>query len=226
MVGFTAPDQYEPHPEWRRSLADWVLIGPEGDETWKRQITDYWRGRTMEDVPLKNAWAGLGMSSADALKALVPDSPLDAGLIPPELFTRVLARSRGEPDPSAVDPQPEKPETGLTSGNVYRTNKGWKVKLDRWVEDLPGNPGGNIGGWRADIRDFWSMKIKDGVPLKQAWTRKRMTRTNADTALERNSLDRGMIPPELITRVIARSRNEPDPDDKVVTVIIYPPPTT
>ena len=94
MVGFTEPNRYEPRGGWRATLAEWGRSPPGPEGNWRNDIALYWRWRTLEGRPLGDAWKALGMEPTDAQAALAA-SP-DSGLVPTELFSRMLARSRAD----------------------------------------------------------------------------------------------------------------------------------
>ena len=132
MVGFTEPNRYEPRAGWRQTLAQWVQLAPGAtSRSWQHQISVYWRWRTLDGLSLREAWEELGMEPATARAALDPQSP-DSGRIPPELFSRVLARSRAnniDPDDNVADVNitttpltelPDKPEVGFTPASSIR----------------------------------------------------------------------------------------------------------
>jgi len=201
----------------------WVQFPPPNAGSWQNDIGIYWRRTTKEGRSLEEAWAELNMSSNNAETSLHPNST-DTGMIPPELFSRVLARSRGEPNPVAnviLDQDPTPPpadEDGFHVPNRYKPSPGWKNKLDGWLDFPPS------GAWQRDITLYWRKVVKEGKSPIVAWTELQMAVNNANTALDRNSLDRGAIPPDLIGRLVARAQGSTDPDDEV-EVILDPDPT-
>ena len=136
----------------------------------------------------------------------------------------MLARSRGQLDPNAVaaaaivepDPTPPPaPEDGFHAPNHYRPSPTWKAKLDGWLDNPP------PGAWQRDIHLYWRKVVRENQTPQEAWADLRMAINNARTALDRNSLDRGAIPPELFSRVLARSRAVGiNADDDATDVII------
>ena len=235
MVGFTEPNRYEPCAGWREMLAQWVQLPPGAEESWQHQISVYWRWRTLDGMSLREAWEELGMEPTTARAALDPLST-DSGRIPWELFSRLLARSRATnvnpndnvtnmvitPTPPAE--LPDTPEVGYTPPNLnpprpalYQARKGWKAKL------VPAPP--NMTGWPADLHIYWRRRTEGGMSLEEAWADVKMQPNNAETSLHKDLWDRGSIPPELIGRVVARSRAQPndiDPNDNVEGIILYP----
>jgi hypothetical protein len=113
-----------------------ILSRPVG--SWQADISLYWRWRTIDGMSVEAAWTKLSMHSNNARAALNPE-PAYAGLIPPELFSRVLARSQEsaidpnviiEPEPTANDKTP----VGFTLPNRYRPRANWKSTLDNWAK--------------------------------------------------------------------------------------------
>ena len=233
MVGFTEPNQYEPRNGWRQTLAQWVQEPPGAEDSWQHQIGLYWRRRTLDGVSLREAWKELDMEPATAASALDPASP-DSGLIPSELFGRVLARSRAnhiDPNDNVADviitptpptELPDKPEVGFTPAKLdppcpalYQPRAGWKARLL--------TPPVNAVNWLAELHIYWRRRTEDGMSPAEAWADLKMHHTNAATSLHKNLADRGSIPPELIGRVVARSQaDDIDPDDNVEGIILYP----
>lgn len=232
MVGFSEPNQYEPRAGWRQTLQEWAQSPPGDEASWQHQIAVYWRWRTVDGLWLKEAWEELGMEPA-AAKAALANSP-DSGLIPPELFSRVLARSRAndvDPDddvsnvvitPTPPTELPDAPQVGYTPPNsnpprpaLYQPRKDWKTKLR--------TPPINSAGWLAELHIYWwTKRTQQHKSEQQAWTELNLHPTNADTALNPNLLDRGSIPPEIIGRVVARSQGNTDPNAEVGGIILYP----
>ena len=110
---------------------------------------------------------------------------VDIGLIPPELFSHVLARSRATAiDPNddvahvIIDPEPttaaateeDSVQVGYTPPNEYKPRAKWKDKLDGWVQ----NPPPNVGSWQVDISLYWRWRTLQGMSLMAAWTQLRM----------------------------------------------------
>lgn len=233
MVGFTEPNRYEPRNGWRETLAQWVQSPPGDEDSWQHQISLYWRRRTLDGASLRDAWKELGMEPATAKTALDPNST-DSGLIPWELFGRVLARSRADtidPDDNVTDVTitptpptelPDKPEVGFTPRKpnpprpaLYQPRAGWKARLLTAPV--------NSTGWLAELHIYWRKRTEQDKSLEQAWTELNQHRTNAATSLHKDLADRGSIPPELIGRVVARSRTDNvDPNDNVEGIIVYP----
>lgn len=235
MVGFTEPKMYQPRPGWRLTLAQWVSEPPGAPDSWQHQIATYWRWRTLDGLTLREAWKELGMRPATAKAALDPAGS-DRGLIPPEVFSRVLARSRSasvDPDDDVLDVDiaktpptelPDDPEVGFTPAQsnpprppLYQPRAGWKSAL--------GNPPGNSAGWLAQLFLYWQKRSKQKKTVDKAWEELRYDRVDARTALHRNLWDRGSIPPELIGHVVARARTEPGTsygEPPVTGIVLYP----
>jgi hypothetical protein len=111
---------------------------------------------------------------------------------------------------------------GYTPPNRYQPRAKWRDKLDGWVQ----NPPATAGSWQMDITLYWRWTTLGGMSLMDAWTQLRMQPNNAATSLHPNSVDRGLIPPDLFSHVLARSRATTiDPNDDVADVIIDPEPT-
>jgi hypothetical protein len=223
MVGFTAPNRYQPRAGWRARLDSWVQFPVGAAGSWQADIGIYWRRTTREGKSLDEAWTGLNMSANNATTSLNPNST-DTGMIPPELFSRVLARSQGGAGPVAdvvLEPDPTPPpvqEDGFHEPNRYKPSAGWKGKLDTWLQFPP------AGAWQRDISLYWRKIVEEGKLSSVAWTELEMAVNNASTALNRNSLDRGVIPSDLIGRVVARARGSANPADEA-DVILDPDPT-
>jgi hypothetical protein len=194
----------------------------------------YWRWRTFEGMSLGDAWKSLGMEPAVAKAAL--DASEDSGLVPPELFSRLLARSRAnyidhnhnisvvEIAPTPSTELPDRVEVGFDPKTlVYQPRPGWRARLTQLVE-FPSN---TAGGFLADLSMYWRKRTKEGKSLQEAWAELSMSRNNAETSLHRNHEHRGMIAPELIGRVVARSRgSSTDSNEEVSGIILYPELTT
>jgi len=183
----------------------------------------------LEGVPLGDAWKALGMEP-DAAKAAIETSD-DSGLVPPELFSRVLARSRANFIDhnhiiNVVDivPMPDKAQVGFDPEKmIYQPRAGWRARLTHWVEFPPGA----AGAFPADFSLYWRKRTKEGKSLQQAWAELRLSRTNATTSLHKDHEHRGMIAPELIGRVVARSQgSSTDSDEEVPGILLYPELTT
>jgi len=233
LVGFTEPNRYEPRAGWRLTLAQWAEAPAGVAGSWQRQIGDYWHWRTLDGLSLREAWDELGMTPAGAKAALDPASP-DSGLVPPELFSRVLARSRAagidaddDIDIVAIAPTPpaelpDRPEVGFTPARaapprpaIYQPRAGWKARLAQ-------APAQNVG-WQADLHLYARRRTEGGMSPRAAWADVRMHPNNAGMALDRNLIDRGSIPPEIIGRVVARSQAAAiDPDASVEGILVYP----
>lgn len=235
MLGFTAPKMYQPRPGWRLTLAQWVNEPPGAADSWQHQIATYWRWRTLDGLTVREAWKELRMKPATARAALDP-ARADRGLIPPEVFSRVLARSRAtgvDPDDDVLDVDiakrpptelPDDPEVGFTPAQsnpprpaLYQPRAGWKAALN--------TPPANDTGWLTQLFFFWQKRIKEKKTVEKAWEELRYERVHARTALHKNLWDRGSIPPELIGHVVARARSEPGApygEPPVTGILLYP----
>ena len=231
MVGFTEPNQYEPRAGWRLTLAQWVLEPPAAGGSWRQQIREYWRWRTVDGMSLGAAWEELSMTPDSARSALDPGAP-NSGLIPPELFSRVLARSRAadiDPDdnvddvtiaPTPSTELPDHPEVGFTPARtnparpaIYQPRAAWQSRLLA--------PPGNAANWLAELGIYWRKRTEQHKTPEQAWAELDFHHTNAATSLNKDLADRGSIPPEIIGRVVARSQSQP-PGANVEGIILYP----
>ena len=111
---------------------------------------------------------------------------------------------------------------GYTPPNRYQPRAKWRDKLDSWVQ----NPPATAGSWQMDITLYWRWTTLQGMSLMDAWAQLRMHPNNAASSLHPNSIDRGLIPPDLFSYVLARSRaTTVNPNDDVADVIIDPEPT-
>jgi len=96
---FTAPNRYSPREDWAPRLK---MIGP-AVGSWQFDLVVYWQWRDTQNRELKECWESLKMTPDNAKKALMTINPRptnDAGLIPPEIFSRLLARSQA----ASIDP--------------------------------------------------------------------------------------------------------------------------
>lgn len=96
---FTAPNRYAPRSDWEHKLR---MMGP-APGTWQFDLVVYWQWRDTADRELQECWTSLRMTPQNAKKALLTAKPKpnnDSGLIPPEIFSRVLARSQA----AGIDP--------------------------------------------------------------------------------------------------------------------------
>jgi hypothetical protein len=92
--GFTPPNHYKPRPNWKDTLENWRFPPPAGGwQTGMMQYVDWVYGRGQRKTPMK-AWTKLRMRPEDAQTAVNPHGAKERGLIPPEIFSHVLARSR------------------------------------------------------------------------------------------------------------------------------------
>jgi hypothetical protein len=82
--------------------------------------------------------------------------------------------------------------------------------------------------WQSEMIMYYLSRKNDHMSLMGAWTKVRMTPANARTALDPASgLERGLIPPEIFSHVLARSRATTiNPNDDVADVIIENPPSS
>jgi hypothetical protein len=108
---------------------------------------------------------------------------------------------------------------GFTPPNRYKPNKNWQSRLEFWEPAPP------AASWQSDMITYWTWRKNDHKALIVAWDDLEMRPENARTALDPASgSDRGLIPPEIFSRVLARSEADGiDTDDDVEDVIIDPP---
>jgi hypothetical protein len=108
---FIPPNRYWPRPDWKQVLK--MLGGGFGNwpapvGSWQLDLVAYQQKRD-GGMPLLKAWSQAGMSIDNAKKSLMQALPAAnnlSGLIPPEIFSRVLARTRAsdvDPDDDAAD---------------------------------------------------------------------------------------------------------------------------
>lgn len=101
---FIPPNRYAPRPAWAQVLTS---IGPKM-HTPEFDLVAYWQWRTLPTPrPIDQAWADLRMTVETAKKALAmstkePDAVNMSSIIPPEIFSRLLARARGSTNPSEI----------------------------------------------------------------------------------------------------------------------------
>ena len=98
-VGYTPPNIYRPRARWQAKLDQWVQFPTGAAGSWQADMSLYWRWRTLQGMSLMDAWTQLKMQPNNAATSLNPHSA-DTGLIPPELFSHVLARSQA----SSINP--------------------------------------------------------------------------------------------------------------------------
>jgi hypothetical protein len=96
---YIAPNRYWARPDWEQLLVN-MSVAPNQPEF---DLVVYWQWRKHGHEEVQEAWERLRMRPDVAKRLLKTDAPLPtntSGLIPPELFSRVLARSRA----TAIDP--------------------------------------------------------------------------------------------------------------------------
>ena len=161
---------------------------------------------------------------------LDPNAP-DSGLIPPELFGRLLMRSQGSTTPEdnitdvIITPTPatelpDRVEVGYTPPEINPQHTAVYQPRERWKSKLLLNPPGNSAGWLAQLSIYQQRRTQQHQELAEAWAGLNFQPIDARNALERTNADRGSIPPELIGRVVARSGLHPD--QEADDIIIYP----
>jgi hypothetical protein len=227
MVGFTEPNQYEPRAKWRETLDKWVKDPPDDMASWQHQISRYWTWRIHQSFSAREAWRELEMEPA-AAKAALADSP-DSGLVPPELFTFVLARSRApeivdgaNADPVVLAPTPltELPATVEDGYSPTRYARPIYQPRIRWKIKLLNPPTNNVGGL-LELHLYRTLRTQGKMSVDQAWKKLKMSKNVAGILIHENNVDRGAIPPELIARVVSRATGETVKDEDI---FLYPEP--
>lgn len=95
---YTEPNRYSPRSDWDQRLRNY---GPTPPPTvsWQFFMVLYWEWRTQGHRSLMDAWTDLRMPIDLAKKSLMKTAPAphnDSGMIPPEIFSHVLARARAK----------------------------------------------------------------------------------------------------------------------------------
>lgn len=98
------PARYSPRDDWERRLQ--TITPPAG--SWQADLVAYWQLRKSGQTPLRQAWADVAMSPEHAKAAIKaqtaePTASNDSGVVPPEIFGRLLARSVAK----TIDPDDE-----------------------------------------------------------------------------------------------------------------------
>jgi len=96
---FTEPNRYSAREGWKQALI--TMVGGIGLplNSWQVLLHMYVDKRRTKSV--SKAWSEIGMSRGKASAALLKAAPTPtnfSGLIPPELFSRVLALAQGSPN--------------------------------------------------------------------------------------------------------------------------------
>lgn len=215
-----SPPRYAPRADWKEKLP---TMGPPVN-SWQLDILKYWEWRTTGDLStnfrklsLNDAWIKLGMDQENARKALATQAPRptnDAGLVPPEIASRVFARSLAKsaaPDADTV--LTEEPAIAVSAAAVepsfkpprYRPRSDWQAKLESMDPE--------VGSWQADLVRYWLLRTS-GKTEDTAWDEVRMSPRNASMALmtepETPDNESGLIPcvpgrETVARRVLARS---------------------
>jgi len=103
----------------------------------------------------------------------------------------------------------------------YEPRPGWRLTLAQWAEKHPGAP--TI--WQHQIGIYWRWRTLDGLSLRKAWEDLRMDPAVARTALE-PSPDSGLVPPEVISRLVGRSQATSINPESIAAVSITRTPET
>jgi hypothetical protein len=93
---FTEPNRYSPRSDWAQRLTDYGPTPPPAN-SWQFDMVLYWQWRNSGHRSLMDAWTDLRMRIDHAKQALMKVAPTpnnDSGMIPPEIFSHLLARSR------------------------------------------------------------------------------------------------------------------------------------
>ena len=106
---------------------------------------------------------------------------------------------------------------GYTAPYKYEPRAGWRETLEKWMVTPPRN----ADSWQHMISRYWSWRTVHGLSLREAWKALRMEPATAKLALDPTSSDNGRIPPELFSRLLARSQaTDIKPGDNIDPVII------
>jgi len=225
------PTRYAPRDDWRQKIVNGG--GGNNVNSWVVDIINYWTWRSPPGAQtIDDAWRRLRMSqdhAAKAFSARPPRSNNDIGLVPPEIASRVFARSLAKSVDPATDtllelatpiPVTMVTETPSLTPPRYTPRADWQARLEA-IDPAAGT-------WQADLARYWGLR-RAGQPEPDAWRAVAMSPANARLALVTAPVtdgnDSGLIPcivdgPErdsVARRVLARSvSTEVDPDD------IYP----
>ena len=203
-----SPPRYAPRSDWYQVLGN----GPPVD-TWRSDLFNYWQWVSTQNYTLERAWIRARMTSEKAKKALIsrPPTPTnEAGLIPPDLASRVYARSVArtmdpyDDFPDLVLDPPSNPVVGNESPAFtaprYAARTDWRQKLESMAPPQ--------GSWQADLVTYWRLR-SGGRSEEDAWAGTAMSPDNAVQALMRErpspANDSGLIPDEIVGRVLACS---------------------
>jgi len=99
----------------------------------------------------------------------------------------------------------------------YDPRAGWRLTLAQWAEQHPGAP----TSWQHRIGVYWRWRTLDGLSLREAWRDLRMDPAIARLALA-PSTDSGLVPPELISRLVGRSQATSINPESTAAVSIAP----
>jgi hypothetical protein len=129
VMPFTEPNRYWPRPDWKEKLRSTGGIRLRFD-SWQAQLFLYWAWRATGRRPLLKAWTDLAMTPEHARMSLLTDQPTptnDSGMIPPEIFSRVLARSRA----TSIDPNDNVEDVVLEDPPEYGDGASFSVRARR-----------------------------------------------------------------------------------------------
>lgn len=110
-------------------------------------------------------------------------------------------------------------EIGFTPPNSYRPNPNFEGVLGQWMNFPP-----PAAYWLSDMLMYYQWTRRDGALPYAAWKKLKMRVKNAVRALDPASgKERGLIPPEIIGRVLARSQGGSIEDVADVIIEGWPP---
>jgi hypothetical protein len=217
------PPHYAPRNDWKQKLP----TGGPAPNSWQFDMLMYQEWVATGDLSTgfkkltrDEAWTKLDMSKDNALKALaaLPPRPTnDAGLVPPDIASRVFARSLAkvvDPGMDAAmvpeDPLPVTVDREVPSFTLprYQPRPDWQSRLESMDPE--------VDSWQADVVHYWALR-RGGKSEEAAWAEVGMSPANARMALVTEpptpGNDSGLIPciPDgphketVARRVLARS---------------------
>lgn len=222
------PPRYAARADWQHKI---VNGGGGGNvNSWVVDIINYWTWRSPpHPQTLDEAWQRLRMTRDHAGNTFSTQPPLptnDVGLAPPEVASRIFARSLANSvDPATdtlLDLDPPIPVTMVNETRSF-TPPRYSPRADWQARLLDLDPG--AGTWQADLARYWNLRMA-GQSEPEAWRAVAMSPANARLALVTAPVadgnDSGLIPcivdgpgrDTVARRVLARSvSTEIDPDD-------------
>lgn len=110
-------------------------------------------------------------------------------------------------------------DIGFTPPNLYRPNPNFEAALGYPMGFPP-----PAAYWLSDMLNYYQWTRRDGMKPEAAWKKLRMRVKNAASALDPASgKERGLIPPEIVGRVLARAQGGSLDDVAEVIVQGWPP---